>query len=374
MSRRPTIAFRQSNREDRREAGDSLGDVGMTRRVGGVVIALPAKRWCGGTAGARLCGRRCGRPPRARRDDRSCGIVIVAAAAVPAAPLLGFGDSSVRLTGDRSTGHRQAEAEPHPSCATRAQVRRAASAPDTTRSEAMYERSRSAAGGSRGVNRRRGPQIHASVRSPRIAPPGARQLGRHRFGSPIARCVTRGAPRAISQSRPRIHSHPASTRSLRSTDRAVGPGSYDKSVLRRTFFRSPPFAKAWGSRRLDLFDPEMASLYLTRWRLLRTRFVSVKLHHIVRSDNPRRGFHDHPWSFVSLRLSGRYIEHILDGNNVRTEEGRRISFRRAHEFHRIELIRDAPCWTLVITGSRSKSWGFAPAPSPGARVPDSVES
>jgi hypothetical protein len=44
-------------------------DVGMTRRARGVVIALPAKRWRGGTAGGRLCGRRSTSPSSPRRDD-----------------------------------------------------------------------------------------------------------------------------------------------------------------------------------------------------------------------------------------------------------------------------------------------------------------
>lgn len=116
-------------------------------------------------------------------------------------------------------------------------------------------------------------------------------------------------------------------------------------------------------RRLEIRDPVDSSLiYLTRWRLIHAERFSLKLHRISLSDNPARGLHDHPWSFVSIRLRGSYREHLLVGDEARVEEGRRISFRRAHHLHRIELLTDAPCWTLVLTGPRVRPWGFSGAP------------
>lgn len=96
-------------------------------------------------------------------------------------------------------------------------------------------------------------------------------------------------------------------------------------------------------------------VYMRRW-FVNTPLGSVRLHHIVTSDEP--AFHDHPWSFVSLVLRGWYVETHHDG--VRTH--RRwlsLAFRSARELHYISAVPPGGCWTLVLTGRRRRRWGFA---------------
>lgn len=114
--------------------------------------------------------------------------------------------------------------------------------------------------------------------------------------------------------------------------------------------------------------------YLVRWSLT-TPFGDIKLHHILRSDE-ERDLHDHPWSFVSLILWGGYWEHTAEfvfgdprydyrdsvsglPSTRRTWHGPGSILRRpAPSPHRLELPRGRSAWTLVITGPRTREWGF----------------
>lgn len=93
--------------------------------------------------------------------------------------------------------------------------------------------------------------------------------------------------------------------------------------------------------------------YLIRYYLLKTRWLSIYLHHILRSDEDRE-LHDHPWSFWSIILWGGYWEHRPNGI-VRYEPGAML-WRPRPWPHRLEVNR--PAWTLVIIGARRREWGF----------------
>ena len=110
--------------------------------------------------------------------------------------------------------------------------------------------------------------------------------------------------------------------------------------------------------------------YLLRWYVIpRNPVLNVYLHKFLRSDDDR-ALHDHPWWFVSLILRGRYDEVTMV--NLREVRTRRnpgsIAFRAAEWRHRVELIRrglpsagqtwEVPCWTLIVTGRRVRTWGF----------------
>jgi hypothetical protein len=116
--------------------------------------------------------------------------------------------------------------------------------------------------------------------------------------------------------------------------------------------------------------------YLLRWHLLpRNRWMNLYLHKFCRDDDDR-ALHDHPWWFVSLMLAGVYREYTpgrgAEGQRGKAAEGdwvcemRRggsIAFRRAEHRHRVELLKrddgtPIPCWTLVLTGSNVRTWGF----------------
>lgn len=101
--------------------------------------------------------------------------------------------------------------------------------------------------------------------------------------------------------------------------------------------------------------------YMHRWILL-TPWGSLRLHHILRSDDDRH-LHDHPFDFTSFLLTGRYTEiteQINDhlGSWSYGQYWPRFSLVRkvAEEKHRLELER--PIWTFVITGPKRRDWGF----------------
>lgn len=97
--------------------------------------------------------------------------------------------------------------------------------------------------------------------------------------------------------------------------------------------------------------------YLTVYTLLRLGTVSICIHHFYRGDE-ERDCHDHPFSFLSVILRGRYREHRYDG--TWTDRGvLSIVFRSALHRHRIELLR-MPCWTLCVKRSVGREWGFWP--------------
>lgn len=115
--------------------------------------------------------------------------------------------------------------------------------------------------------------------------------------------------------------------------------------------------------------------YLLRWYVIpRNRFINVYLHKFMRSDVDT--LHDHPWWFVSLILRGGYVEvsetrftrkmaalcrtSVFD---VRSPFWRRcIAYRPATYRHQVKLPIEngveQPCWTLIITGRNTRTWGF----------------
>lgn len=114
------------------------------------------------------------------------------------------------------------------------------------------------------------------------------------------------------------------------------------------------------------------SLYMERFGVFETRWLTARVHHIVRPDMDRH-MHDHPWWFVSIVLKGWYREAYpeqvdpcfgaaCDADRewefTKTRRAGSIAFRRATDRH---SIVDMPCsgtWTLFITGRIRQWWGF----------------
>lgn len=92
---------------------------------------------------------------------------------------------------------------------------------------------------------------------------------------------------------------------------------------------------------------------LTRYIIFRFPWIGVYVHHLMRSDYDR-ACHDHPWGFISIILSGSYVEHTPQGHKIYRRG--RILFRPAMWLHWLEMHR--PMWTLVIVGRRTRRWGF----------------
>ena len=109
-------------------------------------------------------------------------------------------------------------------------------------------------------------------------------------------------------------------------------------------------------------DPYMHRYYLLFKDRLSFPF-NLFLHKIVKSDDPV--YHDHPWSFVTIVLSGGYWEHTPDfyhgkvvADKVKWRGPGSIISRGAHEFHWLELDNKQPAVTLFIPKKRKRDWGF----------------
>jgi hypothetical protein len=129
-------------------------------------------------------------------------------------------------------------------------------------------------------------------------------------------------------------------------------------------------SKSWKlmHRRTILGPPNDPAPIIRRWTLLETPFFGIKIHHILRSDPLKRGFHDHPWSFVSLCLGSRYVDNILGPEGRIRQKTKRLVFHKSTTPHRIELPPDAKCWTLFITGPRRNDWRIIPPEEAGVRA------
>lgn len=107
--------------------------------------------------------------------------------------------------------------------------------------------------------------------------------------------------------------------------------------------------------------------YMLRWYLFpRNHFLNLYLHKFLRDDEDR-ALHDHPWWFISVMLRGSYWEIMpVPGDSAGwvRRDAPSVAFRRAEHKHRVVLLKSGPkgqpqpCWTLVLTGRKKRTWGF----------------
>jgi hypothetical protein len=101
--------------------------------------------------------------------------------------------------------------------------------------------------------------------------------------------------------------------------------------------------------------------YMVRYKVFRTPFFKIFLHHILRSDEDEE-MHDHPWNFVSFILWSGYYEVLpVKGRPgvpdlPRRLRGGDVVRHRAADAHRLVLTQ--PAWTLVIVTGKKRHWGF----------------
>lgn len=115
-------------------------------------------------------------------------------------------------------------------------------------------------------------------------------------------------------------------------------------------------------------DRHTGENYMHRYYLFltdRAKFpFNVTLHKIVKSDDPI--MHDHPWSYITIILSGGYYEHVpffnKDGNMlgefIQWRGPGSIIRRKAKDFHWLELESGKPATTLFFMGPQKRDWGF----------------
>lgn len=95
--------------------------------------------------------------------------------------------------------------------------------------------------------------------------------------------------------------------------------------------------------------------YLVRLTFFTIKGISLKLHVILKSDEDR-ALHDHPWWFVTCILCNGYKDHTPEG--VHERKPGNIVFHSAKFTHRVELRDNIPAVTLVLTGVKTREWGF----------------
>ena len=93
--------------------------------------------------------------------------------------------------------------------------------------------------------------------------------------------------------------------------------------------------------------------YLERW-ILWFGFI-LRIHCFHKGDDDR-AYHDHPWWFVTLPFSA-YEERTPERGATRLAPFI-PRFRPARHRHIVRLVGDKPVWTLILTGPKSKEWGF----------------
>ena len=105
--------------------------------------------------------------------------------------------------------------------------------------------------------------------------------------------------------------------------------------------------------------------YLTRYNLMKTRWLKVFLHRFHAPDGAC--LHDHPWAWwASLVLWGGYTEAIqmrsgpawMTWERVTRKAGSLSVHGRGHA-HRIERLHPTrQTWTLLAVGPHVRRWGF----------------
>lgn len=94
-------------------------------------------------------------------------------------------------------------------------------------------------------------------------------------------------------------------------------------------------------------------IYVRRW-YVETSIGSIRIHHWLKSDDDRY-FHDHPWWFITFILKGGYTDVSPDGEEYM--RAGQIKFRPALHRHTVRP-NVTGCWTLIISGPKTRNWGF----------------
>lgn len=95
--------------------------------------------------------------------------------------------------------------------------------------------------------------------------------------------------------------------------------------------------------------------YLSRYVIFRCENWGIYIHRFWVSDF--NVHHDHPWDFIAMPLTVGYREHFLDGSSVWRSPFSLPKFRKAEDFHWVELEK-GPCWTFFIHFKNRREWGF----------------
>jgi hypothetical protein len=101
-----------------------------------------------------------------------------------------------------------------------------------------------------------------------------------------------------------------------------------------------------------------------RYQLAKTRWFNIYLHVLDAPEWHPVGCHDHPWAFLTVLLSGGYLERQairVYTKTVGSKLNRRwpgmVLYRSAEHAHDV-ITPYGTSWSLVITGPKKRDWGF----------------
>lgn len=93
---------------------------------------------------------------------------------------------------------------------------------------------------------------------------------------------------------------------------------------------------------------------MIRWTLLKLRGCKVLVHHFL-PDSRDIDQHDHPASFLTIILKGRYVDETLNGPELLKAGS--VRWRPAEHRHSTVTGREG-AWTLVFMAPKRRAWGF----------------
>ena len=104
----------------------------------------------------------------------------------------------------------------------------------------------------------------------------------------------------------------------------------------------------------EINGAERCPTYMFRWVIAKAPWLKIYIHKFV-GDDWSNDLHDHPKLFISIGLSGSYLERsrVSDRQFVAPW----IRSFPAEYAHRI-TTPFGTCWTLVIVFKQTREWGF----------------
>lgn len=97
-------------------------------------------------------------------------------------------------------------------------------------------------------------------------------------------------------------------------------------------------------------------MYLERFTILKFFNLHIRIHKIL-SEDKTVFYHNHPFHFLSIILSGGYVEEILKDDKIITKHYKNgaFIFRSKNTYHRIKSV-EPNTKTLFFTFGNYKNW------------------
>ena len=97
-------------------------------------------------------------------------------------------------------------------------------------------------------------------------------------------------------------------------------------------------------------------LHFRRWQIIKTPWFSIYIHGIYAADEDKH-LHNHPWDYISMVLSGSYIEKT--NKNINFLSLGTITKRNGNDYHKIYKLLSKSVYTLFIVGPVKRHWGYS---------------